>query len=241
MTTKQPYQTIGWGKFIVQVLCVAIAYIAGSTVPVLVLGQTSAAMALSSFCGMLGGVLAAWLVLRKQGLFREALGLLPVSNWRETLGWAALSTGAIIAIFIGGGALLKAIGIAPPAVSGVMGFASQSPQLFALWIVAVAWAGAGFGEEVLWRGFLMDRLSRLPVIGSSTALVVIIQAVIFSLPHLYQGLGGMLITGAVGLLLGWLRLRSGGVIWACVIAHASVDTIMLSLGYAEAMGVIGGG
>jgi len=231
---------IGWLKFALQVGSVVLAYIAFSTLPVMVMGVTSASTALSSFIAMIGGIFVAWLWLRKEGRFVEGLGLLRVDDWGKTLALALLAIGGTLLIFTLGGKLAAAAGLAPPQVGAVMGFASESPAMFAMWIVLVAWAGAGFGEEVLWRGFLMDRLSRLPLIGNSNVTIIVVQAVIFGLAHAYQGLGGVLITGAVGLLFGWIRLRAGGVIWAGVIGHAAVDTIMLSLGYAEATGLIGG-
>lgn len=240
MSLTQTRQPIGWFTFVLQIGSVALAYALASTLPVLLLGTTSAGTALSSFTAMLGGLLAAWLWLRKSRRFAAALGLKKVTDWQRTLGFAALATGITIAIFIGGGALARMIGLEPPQVGSTIALAVESPALFALWIVVVAWAGAGFGEEVLWRGFLMDRLSALPGIGSSTAVVLVVQAVIFGLFHFYQGIGGIIITGFVGLLFGIVRLQMKGVIWAGVIGHAAVDTIMLSIGYAEHAGLIGG-
>ena len=104
--------------------------------------------------------------------------------------------------------------------------------------VGVAWLAAGLGEELIYRGFLMDRLERLRGIGNSTAVVLIVQAVLFGLPHGYQGAGGMVLTGSIGLLLGWVRLRFGGNLVVAVLAHAAVDTIMMSLAYAEKLGML---
>ena len=237
-------ERIGYFRFALQILTVALAYIMGAailTAPALLMGEptterTSFWAALSSPAGALAGVFVAWLWLRKSGRFKEAMGLVPMDSTKRMLALAALATGVTIAIFQIGGNASEAMGLESPAVDSVIGLATASPALFALWIVGVAWIGAGFGEEVLWRGFLMDRLQHLPGIGGSMPVALVVQAIIFGLAHFYQGWSGVLITGCVGLLMGWIRLTSRGSIWAAVIAHGAVDTIMLSLAYAGELG-----
>ena len=68
--------------------------------------------------------------------------------------------------------------------------------------------------------------------------MIAIQAVLFGLPHLYQGISGVIVTAVVGLWLGWIRLRERGNLWICVLAHAAVDTVMMSLAYAQSLGWI---
>ncbi|MGB3797568.1 MAG: CPBP family intramembrane glutamic endopeptidase, partial [Alteraurantiacibacter sp.] len=158
------------------------------------------------------------------------------ANWRTTLGWAALGTGGTIAIFTVGAWVTEAIGLGAPDPTFVLALVTESPAMFALWVVGVAIFAAGFGEEVLYRGFLMDRLERLPGLRGRGGAVLVIQALLFGLPHAYQGWGGMVVTACVGLLFGFIRNRCGGNLWAVIIAHAAVDTIMMSLAYADALG-----
>ena len=238
LAEDRPART-GWLKVLLQLVSVALAYIAASVLPVLVLGTTSAGLALSSFVAMLGGLLAVWLWLRKSGSFVDALGLAGIANWPRALALAALAAGGTFAIFTAGGALARMLGLPSPEVEGTIALATQSPAHLAMWILLVAWLGAGFGEEVLWRGFLMDRLGRLPGLMRSPTAVLVLQAVIFGLAHAYQGAAGVLITGTVGLWFGLVRRAAGGSIWPGVIGHAAVDTIMLSLGYAQAAGWMG--
>ena len=226
-------------RLVLQLVLVALAYVAASTVPVLALGQTSAGLALSSPAGMLGGVGAAWLILRRSGHFAPALGLVRVASRPRTLALAVLAAGGTFAVFSAGGAIAHQFGLPAPAVGETIALATQSPAHLAMWIVLVAWLGAGFGEEVLWRGFLMDRLSRLPALARSPMAVLVVQAAVFGLAHAYQGVAGVLITGLIGLWFGLIRRMAGGAIWAGVIGHAAVDTVMLSLGYAQAVGLIG--
>ncbi|WP_137680169.1 CPBP family intramembrane glutamic endopeptidase [Aurantiacibacter suaedae] len=226
-------------RLLLHIVLVALAYVAASTVPVLALGQTSAGLALSSPAGMLGGVGAAWLILRRPGTFATALGLIQVASWPRTLALAALAAGGTFAIFSVDGAALRLVGLPSPAVGETIALATQSPAHLAMWIVLVAWLGAGFGEEVLWRGFLIDRLARLPALARSPMAVLVVQAAVFGLAHAYQGAAGVVITGLIGLWFGLIRHVAGGAIWAGAIGHAAVDTVMLSLGYAQETGLIG--
>lgn len=101
-----------------------------------------------------------------------------------------------------------------------------------LGFLALAWTTAAFGEELLFRGFLLGRVRELlgggPVAGGVAA---VIQAIPFGLLHAYQGRTGMLVTGLVGLAFGlaYARLR---VLWPLVIAHGMLDTIGLVAIYA---------
>jgi len=242
---------IGWLLFSAQLVTVVVVYFVGSLLPVVptiidqaATGDTSepvigsATVAATVMVGMALALLVCWAWLRREGRVAEAWNLSAPDNWRRTLGWAALATIGTIAIFVGGGALMEAIGLPAPDASFVLDLVTESPLMFALWIVGVAILAAGFGEELLWRGFLMDRLERLGGLRGRVGLVLIIQAVLFGLPHAYQGVGGMIVTGTVGLLLGWVRILQRGNLWAVIIAHASVDVIMMSLAYAGELGIV---
>ncbi len=233
---------LGWWRFLLQAVTVFLVFILASVIPILDYGnlpeirQTSTTLALSAAFSMGGGLLVAWFWLRRDGAVSEAFNFARPESWQRTIAWGAAGTGIIVLIFWVGARVVDGMGIATPEVEGVIGYATESPAAFALWILLVAWGSAAFGEEMLWRGFLMDRLSRLAGLRGQVLLVLLIQAFLFGLPHAYQGWGGVLITGSVGLFLGWLRLHMKGSLWACVIAHGLVDTVMLSLGYAEALG-----
>jgi len=84
-------------------------------------------------------------------------------------------------------------------------------------------------EEVIWRGLLQDDLGAL--LGPAAAVAV--QGASFGLAHAHgvpRGLAGVVLAGGWGVLLGWLRLRSGGLlapILAHVVADATIATIVL--------------
>ncbi|MEL1251440.1 CPBP family intramembrane glutamic endopeptidase [Aurantiacibacter gilvus] len=244
-------QGISWWRFLLQLVTVVAVYLIGSTLPVLpsVFAQVleggevveigSALAATTAIIGMALALGVCWLWLRSEKRVGEVFNLSAPSSWRSVLGFALLATGGTVAIFGLGGALVEALGLPQPDPSFVLDLVTESPAMFALWVIGVAWFAAGLGEELLWRGFLMDRLERIGGLRGKVWLVLVVQAVLFGLPHLYQGWGGVIVTGMVGLLLGWVRIMQRGNLWAVVIAHAMVDTIMMSLAYADKLGWLG--
>ena len=78
---------------------------------------------------------------------------------------------------------------------------TQQPKgfwLFLLDATLVTWILIGFGEEFVFRGFILNRL--LSLTGESQKGLVIaslLQAVWFGAGHASQGLTGMIITGAI--------------------------------------------
>ena len=227
---------LGWLRFAVQLGSVALAYFLASIPPILIFGETNAGVLGSVVASMVAALLVARLSLASDNCLGHAWKIRPPTNMQRTLGLAALGTGAIIALFAIGGIVIDALGLPPIDVSLVMDYVTESPTSFALWIVLVAWFAAGFGEELLYRGFLMDRLMRLRGMRGRKWPAAIIQAALFGLPHLYQGWGGVLVTASIGLFLAWLRFANRGNLWACILAHAAVDTIMLSLAYSQSLG-----
>lgn len=248
--TETDTRQLGWGRFILQFATVMIVYFVAQIPPALIWGFetadgqfsiTSTGAAVSTALGMAAALLVAWAWLRKDGALAQAWNLRAPASWPRTLGWSVLATVGIIGWFTLGSMLVQAMGLATPDVAEVLDWVTQSSFHFILWIVLVALFAAGLGEELLWRGFLMDRLERLGGLSEKVWLVIAIQAVLFGLPHLYQGLGGVIITGVVGLGFGWLRYRFSGNLWACVIAHMAVDVLMMSLSYADKLGFLPGG
>lgn len=166
-------------------------------------------------------LLCTWF-LRRGGERWTDMGLRRPRRW-----WTVplLAVGGFVAIVVLNeiirGVVLPALGALPPQVVR----AGDLPgYLFAL---LTAWSSAAFGEELLLRGFVLDRIAK--AIGSSgtpTLLVAIVaQAALFGTLHFYQGLGGMLVTGMVGLVMGFLWLMGGRNLWACILLHGVINTI----------------
>jgi membrane protease YdiL (CAAX protease family) len=105
------------------------------------------------------------------------------------------------------------------------------------WPLLVA-GGLGFAlcnatlEELLFRGLLQDRLGAL---WGSGARTVVVQAVVFGICHAHgvpRGGWGVLMAGTWALMLGALRLKTGGLlapVLGHVIADASIAGIVISI------------
>ena len=96
--------------------------------------------------------------------------------------------------------------------------------------LALAWTLAAFGEELVYRGYLMNRIADL---GNRTRLAWICSVLgvnaAFGFSHWYQGVTGQVEEGIAGLLLALLYLRTGHNLSAPIIAHGVADTIDLLL------------
>jgi membrane protease YdiL (CAAX protease family) len=101
---------------------------------------------------------------------------------------------------------------------------SDFPE-YLFWAFAVAWGSAAFGEELIARGFILDRIAKVIGSSSSAAMVaaILLQAALFGSFHLHQGIAGALMTGAAGLVLGLVWLAGGRNLWACFLLHGLVD------------------
>ena len=87
---------------------------------------------------------------------------------------------------------------------------------------------SSFGEEVVYRAFLINRISELGLDSKYGKMAaVLISAVIFGLVHLEWGPTGIVSTGLMGLVMGICYLKFKKKLWILVLAHAYMDTILL--------------
>ncbi|MGH6869896.1 MAG: CPBP family intramembrane glutamic endopeptidase [Rhizomicrobium sp.] len=162
-----------------------------------------------------GAVLAVWVFAHRSF---AALGLDIPINPRGQLGFIAVGLAVLFAVvqsvqiaklapdkFDKAEATIRQIKIMP-----------RSKAEFAMF-VAVA-VNAGIWEELLYRGFLLWYLAPF----GGMAVAVAISAVVFGLGHAYQGAGGIVKTGLVGLLfgIGFALTRS---LWWLMALHAVID------------------
>ena len=90
----------------------------------------------------------------------------------------------------------------------------------------VAWTIAAFGEEILFRGYLINRL--IDLIGESLPakiLIVILSGAAFGFVHYYQGTHGVVVAGIVGMFQSVIYLTHQKKLVIPIIAHGTFDSI----------------
>ena len=123
------------------------------------------------------------------------------------------------------------LNLPPPAFHRLGTLSGNLPYLLFM-IVVIGWGAAAFGEELLFRGFILNRLHQS--FGSSAfalTVAVLVQALLFALGHFYLGWRGVMNAGTVGLVFGTFYAVSGSSLWPLIIAHGLIDTIALSALY----------
>ncbi len=173
----------------------------------------------------------AWICLRLRRVGWRSVGLLPLTSSRRAMLIGAL-TGAVLQVF--------SLYLLEPFIAKLTGrlpdvsmFANLVGNTFFLLVsLLIAWTIAAFGEEMVYRGYLMNRIAFL--VGENSAAWVwalLLTSMLFGLVHLYQGTSGMITTGFSGLIFGIAYLANGRNLWAPIIAHGVYDTIGFVLIY----------
>ena len=206
--------------------------------PILLLGTIGTIVGGGTFLGgtiihfgYLLSILVATLVLNRHGTGWREIGLAKPKSWLHTvlLGFGAAFV-VIVMIFILSKITLNLPGLqeAEPDISRFNPIEGNLPLL--LISVFLAGTAIAFGEEMMYRAFLINQLGVL-FQGKKLrwALSLIFSSVFFGLVHFYQGPLGIAITGFTGLIFGVIYLRSGRNLWITIIAHGLVNTLSFVL------------
>lgn len=96
---------------------------------------------------------------------------------------------------------------------------------------------ASIPEEVIYRGFLIGRLS--DILGRNTGgaiMAVLVQALVFGAIHFQWGIGGMIVTVMMGIVWGTAYLLCGRNLWIVILAHSAGHILLvIQLYLAESM------
>jgi membrane protease YdiL (CAAX protease family) len=196
-----------------------------------------AAMLVIIVAALLFGPIAAILVI---GWAKWARVPWPEIGFGRPKSWALTILGGIVA-----GVVLKLVLkavvmplLAAPPANAAFAFATGNPAALARMIATVVIV-AGLGEEILYRGYLFERLRRLlGRSGTATAAVVIITTALFAAAHLAdQGVPGAEQAAITGLTFAGLYLLSGS-LWLSIVTHASFDITALLMIYFGVEGVM---
>ncbi len=134
---------------------------------------------------------------------------------------------AIAAFVVGAIVMANIVGIPEGADMSGYNYLSGNLPMLILALVAV-YIVSSFGEEVVYRAFLINRIAELGG-GGKTAwrVAVLISSVMFGFAHYGWGASGIVQTGFMGLALGVSYLVVGRNLWVTIIAHGYMDTILM--------------
>jgi membrane protease YdiL (CAAX protease family) len=172
-------------------------------------------------------VAAAWgvagLALRLRGQSWKAVGLNRPGAWRQT--WIISLAGA--------GLLYGLVRLLKEPLTRLTGRpldislfeALRGDPVALLGGLLVVWCIAAFGEEMVFRGYMLNRIAQV-LRGSKPGwtAAVGISSLIFGLGHIYQGPTGMILSGMAGLVYCGAYLMDGRRLWAPVLIHGLYDT-----------------
>ena len=176
--------------------------------------------------GLVVTIAIFWVVSKIRGSTWSDFGAARPKSWGRTILLGIGVTVGIVVSFILLSSLIQLVFPAPQVDNSRFDILHGNLPNLILNVVA-AWFTAAFFEELLWRGYLMNRLVNLQ--GKKTKLAWVIalvgSAIIFGLGHTYQGLGGVIKIATFGLLFGAAFLTVRRNLWPVIIAHALLDTI----------------
>jgi membrane protease YdiL (CAAX protease family) len=169
--------------------------------------------------------LLGWLSLRLRGMRWRDVGLGLYEGWGRSL---------LIGILSGVGIEMMELFCTQPLLAHLTG---QMPDLSAFdrvtgnvkWLMmslAFTWTLFAFGEEFIFRGYLINRIADL--VGrtrSGWSVALVLASAIFGLSHFMQGITGVSENLIDGVILGGLYLKCGRKLAVPIIAHGVTDTV----------------
>lgn len=224
---RKPVQPTGIGK--TRILCeillllflVDLFLLAGEAI-----GASTLAGALLTWFGVMQGVGIVWIFFRASNTHWNTIGFRRPESWTRTV---ILSIFAAIGLIVCGQLILNHIIL--PLIDAPLPDQHRFDVIrgnFPILLLSLAgmWSSAAFGEEIVFRGYLMLRIAQLFNGGKIAWLLSLIaSSTIFGLLHFYQGISGMIITGVLGFLIGTIYLLVQRNIWVVILAHGLIDTL----------------
>ncbi len=200
---------------------IALGLLAGGLQGLIPFGGTPVLVAL--------GALSLW--LRGEGARGVGLRRDPPPGWRRVV---------LLGVSVGFGYQLLSLYTIEPLTARLIGklpdvsmFAVLKGNVRLLLVYAgVSWTLAGFGEEFVYRGYLLNRVAQILGGGRRAWLAALgATTVLFGLGHVYQGASGVIDTALAGLVFGVVYIFGGRNLWMPIIAHGVADTTALVLLY----------
>ena len=173
----------------------------------------------------------SWISLWLRKIGWRDLGMSRPTSWLHTIGIAVMVGVAYTAIEIRLiEPLLHQLGVGSEDLSNFEGIRDNIPVLV-IWII-IGWTIGAFAEEMVYRGYLLNRLADLIGHGrAGWAVGLIGSSAFFAFGHAYLGIAGILLTFLEA--CAWAGLYLGGRrnLWLPIIGHGTTNTLAFVLMY----------
>jgi membrane protease YdiL (CAAX protease family) len=104
-------------------------------------------------------------------------------------------------------------------------------KLLLHWLLLI-WTIVAFGEEIIGRGFIINRLLvAFKRTFNPSFLAISVSAIIFGSVHFYQGIAGVVDNTCTGIIFGTLYLNQGRNLWSNFFSHGFIDSIVVLIFY----------
>lgn len=187
--------------------------------------------------------LATMLVYRRGWHWRDFGLQMPttIPEFLKTIAQALLALVCLVAIGALSSHALNLLLDHPPVVDDRFAGIQGNVPMYIMWLV-IGWLVGGFTEELVFRGFLINRVesflkNEAPVIRTTaiSLLAIIVPALLFGFAHYWnRGLYGALQIIPVGIGFGLFYLLYGRRLLPLMIAHATVDTLGITARFLNA-------
>lgn len=157
--------------------------------------------------------------------FFKNLGLKNDKNWLQmatkvfllSIFWTILTLGVTLPI------LMRLTGQQQD-LSQFLNLKGNTNQL--LLFLTFTWTLAAFGEEVVYRGFILENMLNLSNINKyKIPISIIFSSLLFGIAHTEQGLIGILVTFIDAIYFCLIKRYFNNNLWASVLAHGFNNTI----------------
>lgn len=220
---------------VLDILTVVVPFLAIAIAGVLLGGSASGGAnlygALTINFAYLAAILIGGWVLRRRGSGWTKVGLGRPDSWGKTILMALGTLVAAIVVVVGVQIIafnLPGMQVAPIDETRFNPMVGNVPLL--LISVLAAWTTIAFGEEMLFRAFLITKFEELFASSKfATTFAVAGSTILFGAAHFAEGPLGFFSNGAFGLLLSLIYLRTGKNLWVTIIAHALANTLRFIL------------
>jgi len=161
----------------------------------------------------------------------SSFGFRRPASWRRTMATAIAA--AALRMLLGDLVVEPlATRVWPPPIAPAEASDIPGHPLYALAALVIVWGFAAFGEEIGYRGYLLNRAADAG--GRSTGAywtAVAVTSILFGIGHWYKGPAGVIDSGIAGLILGTAYMLSGRNLWTSILAHGFIDSFAVIVTY----------